>query len=126
MPGYQRVLLKLSGEVFGGGKVGVDPDVVQTIAGDDPRERCAAQDGSQRKTAGLREADEVRGSGHTQIVRRSTLNRATEISVVERHRVCAAVHATSRCCASARDRTRRRLLPSVFGQRPEALNRRRG
>ena len=32
MPGYQRVLLKLSGEVFGGGKVGVDPDVVQTIA----------------------------------------------------------------------------------------------
>ena len=25
-----RVLLKLSGEVFGGGKVGVDPDVVQT------------------------------------------------------------------------------------------------
>ncbi|MCW2764681.1 MAG: uridylate kinase [Nocardioides sp.] len=32
--GYQRVLLKLSGEVFGGGKVGVDPDVVQTIARD--------------------------------------------------------------------------------------------
>ena len=32
MAGYQRVLLKLSGEVFGGGKVGVDPDVVQTIA----------------------------------------------------------------------------------------------
>jgi uridylate kinase len=32
VPGYQRVLLKLSGEVFGGGKVGVDPDVVQTIA----------------------------------------------------------------------------------------------
>jgi uridylate kinase len=30
--GYQRVLLKLSGAVFGGGKVGVDPDVVQTIA----------------------------------------------------------------------------------------------
>ena len=25
--GYKRVLLKLSGEVFGGGKVGVDPDV---------------------------------------------------------------------------------------------------
>ena len=25
---YKRVLLKLSGEVFGGGKVGVDPDVV--------------------------------------------------------------------------------------------------
>ena len=32
MPGYERVLLKLSGEVFGGGKVGVDPDVVQTVA----------------------------------------------------------------------------------------------
>ena len=32
MPGYKRVLLKLSGEVFGGGKVGLDPDVVQTIA----------------------------------------------------------------------------------------------
>ncbi len=31
---YQRVLLKLSGEVFGGGKVGVDPDVVQKIATD--------------------------------------------------------------------------------------------
>jgi uridylate kinase len=30
--GYKRVLLKLSGEVFGGGKVGVDPDVAQTIA----------------------------------------------------------------------------------------------
>lgn len=29
---YKRVLLKLSGEVFGGGEVGVDPDVVQTIA----------------------------------------------------------------------------------------------
>ncbi len=32
MTGYQRVLLKLSGEVFGGGKVGVDPDVVRGIA----------------------------------------------------------------------------------------------
>jgi len=30
--GYKRVLLKLSGEVFGGGQVGVDPDVVQKIA----------------------------------------------------------------------------------------------
>jgi uridylate kinase len=30
--GYKRVLLKLSGEVFGGGKVGVDPDVVSSIA----------------------------------------------------------------------------------------------
>jgi uridylate kinase len=29
---YQRVLLKLSGEVFGGGRVGVDPDVVNGIA----------------------------------------------------------------------------------------------
>ncbi|MGB0101842.1 MAG: UMP kinase [Nocardioides sp.] len=32
MTGYKRVLLKLSGEVFGGGKVGVDPDVVQKVA----------------------------------------------------------------------------------------------
>ena len=32
MPGYQRVLLKLSGEVFGGGKVGLDPDVVRSVA----------------------------------------------------------------------------------------------
>jgi uridylate kinase len=30
--GYKRVLLKLSGEVFGGGKIGVDPDVVNGIA----------------------------------------------------------------------------------------------
>jgi uridylate kinase len=29
---FRRVLLKLSGEVFGGGRVGVDPDVVQSIA----------------------------------------------------------------------------------------------
>lgn len=29
---YQRVLLKLSGEVFGGGKLGVDPTVVSAIA----------------------------------------------------------------------------------------------
>ena len=29
---YRRVLLKLSGEVFGAGQVGVDPDVVQRIA----------------------------------------------------------------------------------------------
>jgi uridylate kinase len=29
---YQRVLLKLSGEEFGGGRVGVDPDVVHSIA----------------------------------------------------------------------------------------------
>jgi len=31
-PRYRRVLLKLSGEAFGGGKVGVDPDVVRAIA----------------------------------------------------------------------------------------------
>jgi uridylate kinase len=31
-PGYQRVVLKLSGEAFGGGRLGVDPDIVQTIA----------------------------------------------------------------------------------------------
>ena len=30
--GYRRVLLKLGGEMFGGGAVGVDPDVVQTVA----------------------------------------------------------------------------------------------
>jgi uridylate kinase len=30
--GYRRVLLKLSGESFGGGGVGVDPDVVNSIA----------------------------------------------------------------------------------------------
>ncbi len=29
----RRVLLKLSGEVFGGGKIGIDPDVVNGIAG---------------------------------------------------------------------------------------------
>jgi len=29
---FRRVLLKLSGEVFGGGEVGVDPDVVSSIA----------------------------------------------------------------------------------------------
>jgi uridylate kinase len=31
-PRTRRVVLKLSGEVFGGGKVGVDPDVVQDLA----------------------------------------------------------------------------------------------
>jgi uridylate kinase len=30
--GLRRVLLKLSGEVFGGGKIGIDPDVVNGIA----------------------------------------------------------------------------------------------
>ena len=29
---YHRVMIKLSGEVFGGGSVGVDPDVVHSIA----------------------------------------------------------------------------------------------
>ncbi len=32
-PPYTRVLLKLSGEIFGGGRIGVDPDVVSSIAG---------------------------------------------------------------------------------------------
>jgi uridylate kinase len=32
MSGYKRVLLKLSGEVFGGGGIGVDPDVVNRTA----------------------------------------------------------------------------------------------
>ncbi|MGH8867908.1 MAG: UMP kinase [Actinomycetes bacterium] len=31
-PAFTRVLLKLSGEVFGGGRLGVDPEVVSTIA----------------------------------------------------------------------------------------------
>jgi len=31
-PPYKRVLLKLSGEAFGGGKVGLDPDVVRSNA----------------------------------------------------------------------------------------------
>nr|WP_231707004.1 UMP kinase [Tsukamurella sputi] len=30
--GYKRVLLKLGGEMFGGGEVGLDPDVVTTVA----------------------------------------------------------------------------------------------
>ncbi|MDO5629560.1 MAG: UMP kinase [Mobilicoccus sp.] len=30
---YKRVLLKLSGEAFGGGSMGVDPDIVREIAG---------------------------------------------------------------------------------------------
>src|ERR1700712_3468638 len=32
-PWYRRVLLKLSGEIFGGGKIGGDPDVVHSLAG---------------------------------------------------------------------------------------------
>ncbi|NLV79460.1 MAG: UMP kinase [Rhodococcus sp.] len=31
-PGFRRVLLKLGGEMFGGGKVGLDPDVVTMVA----------------------------------------------------------------------------------------------
>lgn len=31
-PGYHRVLLKLGGEMFGGGGVGVDPEVVKAVA----------------------------------------------------------------------------------------------
>ncbi|WP_028708258.1 UMP kinase [Propionicicella superfundia] len=34
MAGYRRVLLKLSGEAFGGGQVGVDPDIIARIAGE--------------------------------------------------------------------------------------------
>ena len=30
--GYKRVMLKLGGEMFGGGAVGVDPNVVENIA----------------------------------------------------------------------------------------------
>ncbi|MFZ0876689.1 MAG: hypothetical protein WAN20_19545, partial [Pseudonocardiaceae bacterium] len=31
-PNYTRVLLKLGGEMFGGGQVGLDPDVVAQVA----------------------------------------------------------------------------------------------
>ena len=31
-PRYDRVVLKLGGEMFGGGKLGIDPDVVATVA----------------------------------------------------------------------------------------------
>ena len=31
-PYYSRVLLKLGGEMFGGGEVGLDPDVVHLVA----------------------------------------------------------------------------------------------
>ena len=33
-PRARRVLLKLSGEVFGGGNIGLDPDVVSSVAGE--------------------------------------------------------------------------------------------
>ena len=32
LPPYRRVMLKLSGEIFGGGSIGVDPHVVRSIA----------------------------------------------------------------------------------------------
>lgn len=32
MTSYHRIMLKLSGEVFGGGRIGVDPDVVGSLA----------------------------------------------------------------------------------------------
>ena len=32
MTAYKRVLLKLSGEVFGGGEVGLDLDVINALA----------------------------------------------------------------------------------------------
>jgi uridylate kinase len=41
---YRRVVLKLSGEMFGGGRVGVDPDVVQLMA---RQIAVAARDGVQ-------------------------------------------------------------------------------
>lgn len=41
---YRRVVLKLSGEMFGGGRVGVDPDVVQQMA---RQIAVAARDGVQ-------------------------------------------------------------------------------
>jgi len=31
-PGFKRVMLKLGGEMFGGGQVGLDPDVVNNVA----------------------------------------------------------------------------------------------
>ena len=34
MPAHDRILLKLSGEAFGGGSVGVDPDIIARIAGE--------------------------------------------------------------------------------------------
>ena len=38
--GYKRVMLKLGGEMFGGGKVGIDPDVVCLLyTSPSPRDR---------------------------------------------------------------------------------------
>ncbi|MFD1814301.1 UMP kinase [Rhodococcus gannanensis] len=42
--GFARVLLKLGGEMFGGGEVGLDPDVVQTVA---RQIRAVVEDGVQ-------------------------------------------------------------------------------
>ena len=48
---YRRVLLKLSGEVFGGGKLGVDPDVVATHRPADRRRSCAPASRSRSSSA---------------------------------------------------------------------------
>ena len=42
VPVYRRIMLKLSGEVFGGGQIGVDPDVVAEHRATDRRGRSAA------------------------------------------------------------------------------------
>ena len=46
---YQRVLLKLSGEVFGGGAVGLDLDVVSDIARQVARRRAQRRAGRDRR-----------------------------------------------------------------------------
>src|SRR5699024_11897699 len=58
----RHVLLKLSGEVFGGGSIGVDPDTVRSVA-----EQIAAAAGRVEKIgrASCRERkQESRGDGH--------------------------------------------------------------
>ena len=45
---FHRVLLKLSGEVFGGGRIGLDPDVVRGIAEADRRRRARRRRGRRR------------------------------------------------------------------------------
>ena len=57
MSGYKRVLLKLSGEVFGGGRVGVDPDVVKKIA----QEIAVVAPPSEERTSRHHGHDGVRG-----------------------------------------------------------------